>query len=96
MKNRRDVCYAKDAGCVEFDGLSGSINTGCQGTPAHNSRYCDHHKHLACDTRQLTGTEHEDDDDLDAPFGPVLRSPQKNKQPGENIVKETNTTANLL
>ena len=43
MKNRRDVCYAKDAGYVEFDELSGSIKTGCQATPAYKSRYCEQH-----------------------------------------------------
>ena len=25
MKNRQDVCYAKDAGFIQFDGLSGLI-----------------------------------------------------------------------
>ena len=29
MKNRRDICFAKSAGYIEFDGLSGSITTGC-------------------------------------------------------------------
>ena len=87
MKNRRDVCYAKDAGYLEFEGLSGSIKSGCQATPAYKSRYCDHHKHFACDTQQLTATEDEDGDDLDAPIGPLVRSKQKQKQPGESIVE---------
>ena len=87
MKNRRDVCYAKDAGFVEFDGLSGSIKTGCQATPAYKSRYCDHHKQFACDTQQVTGTEEEDSRDLDAPIGPIVRSIRKDQQPGENIVE---------
>ena len=34
MKNRRDVCYAKDAGFIGFEGLAGSIKTGCQ-LPLH-------------------------------------------------------------
>lgn len=87
MKNRRDVCYAKDAGYVDFEGLSGSIKSGCQATPAYKSRYCDRHKHLACDTQQLRGTEDEDGSDLDAPIGPLVRSKQKQKQPGESIVE---------
>ena len=40
MKNRRDVCYAKDAGFIQFDGLSGLIKTGCSATPAYKSRFC--------------------------------------------------------
>lgn len=87
MKNRRDVCYAKDAGYLEFEGLSGSIKSGCQATPAYKSRYCDRHKHFACETQQLTATEDEDGDDLDAPIDPLVRSKQKQKQPGESIVE---------
>ena len=84
MMNRRDVCYAIDAGYVKFEGLSGSIKSGCQATPAYKSRYCDCHKHLACDTQQLRGTDDEDGNDLDASIGPLLRS---QKQPGESIVE---------
>ncbi len=87
MKNRRDVCYAKDAGHVEFENLSGSIKTGCQATPAYKSRYCDQHKHFACDSRYLTGTEAEDSGNLDAPIGTVMRSTQTQKLPGESIVE---------
>ena len=80
MKNRRDVCYAKDAGYVEFDGLSGSIKTGCQATPAYKSRYfaCDFT--VACD-------EDMDTSDLDGPVGSTLRSAQRNQEPGEDIVE---------
>ena len=48
MKNHRDVCYAKEAGFMEFEGLSGSIKTGCPSTPAFKSRYCSEHKDYAC------------------------------------------------
>ena len=40
MKNRRDICYAKDAGFVQFPGLPGQIKTGCMASPAFKSRYC--------------------------------------------------------
>ena len=48
MKNRRDVCYAKDAGFIQFDGLSGLIKTGCSATPAYKSRYCSNHANHSC------------------------------------------------
>ena len=50
MKHRRDVCYAKDAGIIQFDGLPGSIKTGCPAaTPAFKCRYCIQHKIQACE-----------------------------------------------
>ena len=50
MKHRRDVCYAKDAGIIQFDGLLGSIKTGCPAaTPAFKCRYCIQHKIQACE-----------------------------------------------
>ena len=36
MKNHRDVCYAKDAGFIEFEGLKGLIKTGCAAAPKVN------------------------------------------------------------
>ena len=49
MKNRRDVCFAKDAGFIEFEGLPGLIKTGCTASPAYKSQYCDLHKNHACE-----------------------------------------------
>lgn len=43
MKNNREVCYAIDAGYMEFDNLPGRIKTGCPNTPAFKSRYCPIH-----------------------------------------------------
>ena len=43
MKNRRDICSAKDAGYVEYPGLPGRIKTGCMASPAFKSRYCNQH-----------------------------------------------------
>ena len=70
MKNRRDLCYAKDAGFIEFDGIPGSIKTGCFATPAFKSRYCPAHMNHACN---LLHSE-ELDEDLESPTGPTLRS----------------------
>ena len=70
MKNRRDTCSVKDAGFIQFAGLSGSIKTGCTATPAFKSRYCSDHMNQAC---TLLHSE-EADEDLDIPLGPTLRS----------------------
>ena len=86
MKNRRDVCYAKDASYIEFSGLPGSIKSGCHATTAYKSRYCADHMHFACDSRELTGIEDRDIGELDAPIGPVLRSARKHLH-GESIIE---------
>ena len=52
LKNHRDVCYAKDAGFIEFDGLDGSVKTGCQSTPDYKSRFCKDHKNQAVELRE--------------------------------------------
>ena len=49
MKNRRDVCFAKDAGFVKFEGLPGLIKTGCIASPTYKNQYCDLHKNHACE-----------------------------------------------
>ena len=43
MKNYRDVCFAVNAGYVEYKGLPGRVRTGCQNTPQYMSRYCGVH-----------------------------------------------------
>ena len=85
MKNRRDVCYAKDAGFIEFSRLIGSIKTGCTATPSYKSRFCKQHINQAC-----TGlrSELEDQDvELDAVTGPALRSQQSKQGPGEAVAE---------
>ena len=47
MKNHRDVCFATDAGFVEYAGLPGKVKTGCTNTPDLKSRYCGLHKPTA-------------------------------------------------
>lgn len=44
MKNHRAVCYATNAGYVEYKGLPGQVRTGCPNTPEFMSRYCSIHK----------------------------------------------------
>jgi len=48
MKNYRDVCMAKYAGFIEFEGLQGTVATGCMQTPAYKSRYCSSHTPQVC------------------------------------------------
>ena len=53
MKNHRDVCKARDAGFISFEGLPGRVKTGCQRTPGYNSRYCSLHKPRVCSLIEL-------------------------------------------
>ena len=48
MKNRRDVCMAKDAGCIQYPNLPGHIKSGCTSSPQYKSRYCQKHDSRAC------------------------------------------------
>ena len=80
-ENRRDVCYAKDAGFIQFDGLPGLIKTGCTSTPAFKSHYCSHNIHQVC---ELKGSEDIGDDEMDKP---ISRS-HSSKQSTESAVAE--------
>ena len=75
MKNRREVCYAKDAGFIEFEGLTGSIKTGCPATPSYKSRFCENHGNQAC----ILSVNDDTDEDLGEVPGPVMRSRQKKR-----------------
>lgn len=44
MKNRRDICGAKDAGWIQYPGLTGCIKTGCMSSPSFKSPFCEEHK----------------------------------------------------
>ena len=48
MKNRRDVCLAKHAGKIQYNGLPGYVMTGCIQSPAFKSRYCKDHTERIC------------------------------------------------
>ena len=69
MKNRRDICFAKDAGYIEFDDLPGLIKTGCTATPAFKSRYCEQHMNQPC----ALEVSAEVDEEINEPIGPMLR-----------------------
>lgn len=44
MKNHRYICYATNAGYIEYQGLPGRVRTGCPNTPGYKSLYCAIHK----------------------------------------------------
>lgn len=48
MKNRRDICLAKDAGWIRYPGLPGQVVTGCMASPAFKSRFCQEHQVRSC------------------------------------------------
>ena len=48
MKNRRDVCMARDAGYTAYEGLPGVLKTGCMNTPDFKARHCTLHRVRAC------------------------------------------------
>lgn len=78
MKNRRD---AKDAGFIQFSGLSGSIKTGCT---TFKSQYCIKHINQACIGLQ---SSEEIDEELGATAGPTLRLHQPKKSPGAPVAE---------
>ena len=58
LKNRRDVCLAKDAGFISYHGLPGHVKSGCMSTPSYKSRYCKEHCERVCKSdcqRHLNG-----------------------------------------
>ena len=88
MKNHRDVCYAKDAGFIEFEGLKGLIKTGCAATPKYKSQYCDKHKNQACNLLYVDQIDTEED--LGIQTGPELRdrsSVAQSKKAGNAIAE---------
>ena len=57
QKNRRNVCAATQAGLIEYEGLPGSIISGCQLSPCYRSNYCFHHA-----PRVMKSSNHECDE----------------------------------
>ena len=57
MKNRRDVCMARDAGYTAYEGIPGSVKTGCMNTPEPKSRYCKTHQVRVCGTKTTEDTD---------------------------------------
>ena len=48
LKNHRDVCLAKEAGFITFQGMPGKVKTRCPLTPELRSRYCYLHEPRVC------------------------------------------------
>lgn len=48
---------AKDVGYICYEGLPGSIHTGCVNTPAFNSRFCKDHEECVCTLRVASDDE---------------------------------------
>ena len=59
MKNRRDVCFAKDAGSIHYPGLPEQIKTGCVASPSFKSRFCHKHDVHSCSATSPTELEGE-------------------------------------
>lgn len=77
MKNRRDVCMAKDVGYIFYESLPGSIHTGCVNTPAFNSRYCKDHQEHVCTLQVATDDEVKSAVVEDMTSGPLTRAKAK-------------------
>ena len=52
MKNRQDMCLAKDAGYTEYPGLTDRMKTGCLATPAFKARYCNQQTNCVCTSNE--------------------------------------------
>ena len=61
MKNRRNVCAASKAGFIQYDGLPGSITTGCQLSPLSRSRYCYYHAARSLSTKPPANADSDKD-----------------------------------
>jgi len=83
MKNQRAVCFAKDAGFIQFDGLPGQIKTGCPATPAYKRRFCDKHQPQACTLLKSDDV----DEELGILPGPAVRSSRPNRHVGEPVAE---------
>lgn len=92
-KNRRDVCMARDAGYISYEGLPGSIRTGCINSPAYNSRFCEDHAEFVCnletasDEEKVAGAAIECEE---FSYGPITRARAKanGKIPDKEFVIE--------
>lgn len=54
MKNRRDICSARDAGWINYPGLP-KVITGCMASPSYKSRFCKEHHVRSCVFTDTTG-----------------------------------------
>ena len=73
MKNSREVCNAIQAGHTEFNGLPGSIQTGCPNTPSYKSQYCTVHAPITAIPQQIQLSK----DDNPKPANPTTPSEER-------------------
>lgn len=60
MKNRRDVCAATEAGFTEYTDLPWVVKTGCQRTPAFQSKFCyDHSPRVGVESAEQLASSQE-------------------------------------
>lgn len=83
MKISREVCKAKDAGFVHYQGLPGAILSGCINTPAFESRYCADHKDYACRLKIAADEEVKTATLEDFVVGPITRAMARTKELAE-------------
>ena len=57
MKNSWEVYYAIQVGHTEFNGLPGSVRTGCPNTPSYKSQYCAIHAPITAIPHQIEFSE---------------------------------------
>lgn len=71
---------AKDVGYIHYEGLPGSIHTGCINSPAFNSRFCKDHEEYVCNLQIASDEEVKNGigtDDMSS--GPITRARAKAK-----------------
>ena len=49
----QDVCYSKDSGYIEYNGLPGKLKAGCPHTPELKSQFCALHKQTAVIPKEI-------------------------------------------
>ena len=57
QKNRRDVCFATEAGAIAYEGLPWTVKSGCQLSPSYRSKYCFHHAGRVCNDDSKSNKE---------------------------------------
>lgn len=69
---------ARDVGYISYEGLPGTIHTGCINSPAYNSRFCEDHGAFVCNLQIASDQEITDailSDDFSP--GPITRARAK-------------------
>lgn len=84
---------ARDAGYISYEGLPGSIHTGCINSPAYNSRFCQDHAEFVCNLETASDEEEFVDAAVECEefsYGPITRARAKanGKIPDKEVVIE--------